>query len=129
MTFTRASILTGQNPARLGLTTPNCYLPGVNLEARPEPTGPPGEKVTPMRGVSRLDTKYPTLGKVLQEGGYATGHFGKWHLGAPPHSPLEHGFEVDLPAWPGPGSRSDAIIQSTDLSPTLLCHGRDSGSR
>jgi arylsulfatase A-like enzyme len=28
---TRASILTGQNPARLGITTPNCHLPGVNL--------------------------------------------------------------------------------------------------
>jgi arylsulfatase A-like enzyme len=106
---TRASILTGQNPARLGITTPNCHLPDVNLAARAEPTGPPGEKVTPMRAVSRLDTKYPTLGKVLQGAGYATGHFGKWHLGAPPYSPLEHGFEVDLPAWPGPGPGSSYI--------------------
>lgn len=100
---TRASILTGQNPARIGLTNPSAHLPGVTLEATPAPTGPAGDKVTPMRGVSRLDTRYPTLGKVLQAGGYATGHFGKWHLGHPPFSPLEHGFEVDLPAWPGPG--------------------------
>jgi arylsulfatase A-like enzyme len=106
---TRASILTGQNPARLGLTTPNCHLPDVNLQVRTEDSGPPGEKVTPMRAVSRLDTKYPTLGKVLQGAGYATGHFGKWHLGAPPYSPLEQGFEIDLPAWPGPGPGTSYI--------------------
>lgn len=100
---TRASILTGQNPARIGLTSPNAHLPEINLSARPAPSGPPRDKVTPMRGVSRLDTRYPSLGKVLQAGGYATGHFGKWHLGAPPFSPLEHGFEVDLPGWSGPG--------------------------
>jgi len=100
---TRASILTGRNPARLGLTNPNCHLPDVSLQARPAPDGPPGSKETNLRGVSRLDTKYPTLGKQVKAAGYATAHFGKWHLGAPPYSPLEHGFDIDIPHWPGPG--------------------------
>ena len=29
---TRASILTGLAPARIGITAPNCHLPGVQLE-------------------------------------------------------------------------------------------------
>ncbi|MEM9368936.1 MAG: sulfatase-like hydrolase/transferase, partial [Planctomycetota bacterium] len=39
----------------------------------------------------------------LRDQGYATGHFGKWHLGPEPYSPLQHGFDVDLPHHPGPG--------------------------
>lgn len=100
---TRASILTGRNPARLGLTNPNCHLPHITLEATPAPDAAPGRKATDLRGVSRLDTIYPTLGRQVKAAGYATAHFGKWHLGAPPYSPLEHGFDVDIPHWPGPG--------------------------
>jgi arylsulfatase A-like enzyme len=43
------------------------------------------------------------MGTILRDAGYVTGHFGKWHLGLEPYSPLEHGFSVDLPHWPGPG--------------------------
>jgi len=100
---TRASILTGQNPARLGLTNPICHEPQVVLKAEPKPFAPPGSKATETVSVSRLDTRYPTLGKLIREAGYTTGHFGKWHLGAEPYSPLEHGFDVDIPHWPGPG--------------------------
>jgi arylsulfatase A-like enzyme len=39
---TRASILTGQNPARIGITTPNCHLPDINLTVRAEASGPHG---------------------------------------------------------------------------------------
>ena len=28
-----------------------------------------------------LDPKAPTLARSLQKAGYATGHFGKWHMG------------------------------------------------
>ncbi len=35
----------------------------------------------------RLDTKLPTLGKLIQADGYATAHFGKWHLGRDPYIP------------------------------------------
>ena len=51
---TRASCLTGRNPYRLGIT-------GAN------------------RG--RLSKDETPLSEVLDDAGYATGHFGKWHLG------------------------------------------------
>lgn len=45
-----------------------------------------------------LDPKWPTLARTLKEAGYATGHFGKWHMGggrdvqdAPP--PSSYGFD------------------------------------
>jgi len=100
---TRSSILTGLNPARTGLTTPNCHLPQVVLQATEGTVGPPNKKSIGPKTVSRLDPKYYTLAEALQDAGYATGHFGKWHLGREPYSPLEHGFDVDVPHWPGPG--------------------------
>lgn len=100
---TRASILTGLSPARTGITTPNCHLPIVTLQATASATGPPHQKATIPKSVSRLDTKYYTLAEMLKDNGYATGHFGKWHLGPDPYSPLEHGFDLDVPHWPGPG--------------------------
>jgi len=100
---TRASVLTGLSPARHGITSPSCHLPAVTLKATPKTTGPPDAKATVLTSVSRLDTKYYTLAETLKDNGYATGHFGKWHLGAEPYSPLQHGFDVDVPHHPGPG--------------------------
>ncbi len=100
---TRASILTGLSPARHGITSPSCHLPTVTLKATPKSTGPPDAKATVLTSVSRLDRKYETLTETLKDNGYATGHFGKWHLGAEPYSPLQHGFDVDVPHHPGPG--------------------------
>ncbi|MEY3456868.1 MAG: Arylsulfatase [Planctomycetota bacterium] len=43
-----------------------------------------------------LDPQVPNLARLLRQAGYATGHFGKWHLGAgdgaPP--PEDYGFDV-----------------------------------
>lgn len=100
---TRSAILTGLSPARTGITTPNCHLPTVTLKATATTTASPVQKSTTPNSVSRLDTRYYTLAEMFQDNGYATGHFGKWHLGAPPYSPLEHGFDVDIPHWAGPG--------------------------
>ena len=100
---TRASILTGLSPARHGITSPSCHLPTVTLKATPKLTGPPDAKATVLTSVTRLDRKYETLAETLKDNGYATGHFGKWHLGAEPYSPLQHGFDVDVPHHPGPG--------------------------
>ncbi len=100
---TRASVLTGLSPARHGITSPNCHLPKVTLKATATTTGSPKQKATTPNSVSRLDTKYYTLAEMFRDNGYTTGHFGKWHLGAEPYSPLEHGFDVDVPHHPGPG--------------------------
>lgn len=100
---TRASILTGLSPARIGITAPNCHLPTVTLKATVATSAAPNQKAIMPGSVTRLNTEYYTLAEMFRDQGYATGHFGKWHLGAPPYSPLEHGFDVDVPHWPGPG--------------------------
>lgn len=100
---TRASVLTGLSPARTGITSPNCHLPKVILKASEVTTASPDKKSTIPESVSRLDTGYYTLAEMFKDQGYTTAHFGKWHLGAEPYSPLEHGFDIDVPHWPGPG--------------------------
>lgn len=100
---TRASILTGQTPARNGSTAPWHHENKVRLKASVNPKAPPGNKALETMSVTRLDTTFPTLGEQIKAGGYATAHFGKWHLGPEPYSPLQHGFDVDIPHWPGPG--------------------------
>ncbi len=100
---TRSSILTGQSPARTGITTPNCHLPQVVLQASAGTNASAGNKSIDPTPVTRLNTTYYTLAEALHDADYATGHFGKWHLGPKPYSPLQHGFDVDVPHWPGPG--------------------------
>lgn len=63
------------------------------------------------RGVAQwLDPAAPTLARVLQQSGYATGHFGKWHLGgqrdvddAPPIT--AYGFDESLTNFEGMGPK------------------------
>jgi arylsulfatase A-like enzyme len=93
---TRASIMSGQNAARHGITSPAAHLPNVRFEPVAVENGPPHQKCTNVKSSTRLDPSLPSLGKVLQAAGYATAHFGKWHLGREPHSPLELGFAVDV---------------------------------
>ena len=100
---TRASILTGLYPARIGITAPVCHLPEVVLEKATVKKAAPTQKVLVANSVTRLQTNYYTLAEAFKGAGYATGHFGKWHLGPEPYSPLQQGFDVDLPHWPGPG--------------------------
>lgn len=100
---TRSSILTGQTPARTGITAPVGHLPVLIMKPTVMPKAQPGDKALQCQSATRLDTNIPTLGKLVKANGYATAHFGKWHLGSEPYSPLQHGFDVDMPHWPGPG--------------------------
>jgi arylsulfatase A len=50
-----------------------------------------------------------TIAEVLKENGYATAHFGKWHLGMPVQNrknptPADHGFDYWFGLVNGPGS-------------------------
>jgi arylsulfatase A-like enzyme len=99
---TRSSILTGLWPARTGITAPVCHEPKVILK-KGLAKGNPRQRVLVAESLTRLKTDYVTLPKVLHDAGYNTGHFGKWHLGAEPYSPLQQGYDVDWPHWSGPG--------------------------
>jgi arylsulfatase A-like enzyme len=79
---TRASILTGQTPARHGSTSPLHHLTTVNLQAFLPDSGPTNQKSIAPKTVTRLDTTLPTLSSILKANNYETAHFGKWHLGA-----------------------------------------------
>lgn len=100
---TRSAILTGLSPARTGITTPNCHMPQVVLEATKGTKAAPDQKAIQPTPPTRLKPEYLTLAETFKEVGYATGHFGKWHLGPEPYSPFEQGFDVDLPHTSGPG--------------------------
>ncbi len=100
---TRSAIMTGLSPARTGITSPSAHLAEVVLRAESRTTAAPQLKATMPTVVTRLSTDYETMAEIFQASGYATGHFGKWHLGHVPYSPLEHGFDVDVPHHPGPG--------------------------
>ena len=100
---TRSALLTGLSPARTGITVPNCHEPRVVLQATTGKKAPPDQKAIMPDPVTRLKTEYRTLAETLKDAGYATAHFGKWHLGPEPFSPLQQGFDFDLPHHPGPG--------------------------
>ena len=100
---TRASILTGQTPARTGITAPTAHLGKVKLKASLNKNTGPANKSIVLESVTRLNNKIPTLAKQFKKSGYQTAHFGKWHLGTTPYSPLEHGFDTDIPHFNGPG--------------------------
>jgi arylsulfatase A-like enzyme len=117
---TRASILTGLYPARIGLLSASGHAKNVQVEKVLRESSPPSRRLLFPLPVSRLKTEYTTIAEVFKDAGYATGHFGKWHLGTEPYSPLEQGFDVDIPhsnsGWP-PGGYLDAsnLMRSAGL--------------
>lgn len=110
---TRASILTGRYPARIGITAPVCHRPQVQLEKKLVGGSQPTLKVLNADSLTRLKPDCFTLAEALKEAGYATAHFGKWHLGwnrkdhpEDRYEPKDQGFDVDFPHTPrapGPG--------------------------
>ncbi len=85
---TRVSVMTGKYPARMQMTD---WLPGRREY--------PFQRFNNAKILQQLPAAETTLAEALREHGYATGHFGKWHLGEDPSGPLQHGFDVQVPRW------------------------------
>ncbi len=79
---TRASILCGKYPARIGLTN---FIAGRK-------TG----KLLPPDYPLQMALEETTIAEALKTAGYATGFFGKWHLGNDPYSPENQGFDHNI---------------------------------
>lgn len=80
----RASILTGQSPARLHLTQ---WIPGVVY---------PHKKLRDAASLLHLESATPTLAEQLRRAGYQTAAIGKWHLGGDGYLPENFGFDVNI---------------------------------
>ena len=99
----RTAITTGCFPQRYGITS---YLDNRQANIR--------------RGINQwLDPKAVTLAKCLQKSGYATGHFGKWHMGgqrdvddAPPIT--TYGYDESLTNFEGMGPKLLPLTEVPD---------------
>ena len=80
-TPSRAAFFTGHSPAQLHITFVKDGTDGVN---------PNSTIVTPI-SITDLPTSIPTIGSLLRASGYATAHFGKWHVGRT--DPSAYGFD------------------------------------
>tara|TARA_B110001469_G_C9643291_1_gene324171 strand:- start:331 stop:1890 length:1560 start_codon:yes stop_codon:yes gene_type:complete len=101
---TRATIMSGQATARNGMLAAVGHMKRANLENHVSfRKVKPGDKASEVESATRLNNTIPSLGKVIKKNGYQTAHFGKWHLGPSPYSPLEQGFDIDIPHTNGPG--------------------------
>jgi arylsulfatase A-like enzyme len=102
----RTALTTGQYPQRWRITS------FLNNRADNE-----------RRGMAQwLDPKAPSLPRFLQQAGYATGHFGKWHLGGQRdvgEAPLitEYGFDESLTNFEGLGARLLPLCDAHDGKP------------
>lgn len=74
---TRISLMTGKSPAALHWTK----------AAPPES----GHKLLEPRNIRSIPASETTIGDVLRKAGYATAHYGKWHLSG--GGPGQHGFD------------------------------------
>ncbi len=83
---TRASILSGKYPATVGVTN------FIDWNGNGHPAK---GKLVDVSYFRELPLTEKSLGRALREGGYATWHVGKWHLGGRPCYPDRHGFDVN----------------------------------
>lgn len=82
---TRASIMTGKYPARLGLTD---WLPGQQPRRYQKLLRPPLPDHLPLEEF--------TIAEAMKQGGYATCFIGKWHLGGEGFEPQNQGFDINI---------------------------------
>ena len=87
---TRASIMTGKHPARVGITD---WIPG--RQAKPNANDP--YCLVPPEFTLNLPLFEYTLGEAFRDNGYQTLFVGKWHLGGDKSGyPEYQGFDVNI---------------------------------
>jgi arylsulfatase A-like enzyme len=102
----RTALTTGQFPAHWRITS---YLASRNENEH--------------RNMAQwLNPKAPTLARTLQQAGYATGHFGKWHMGGQRdvgEAPLitDYGYDQSLTQFEGLGDRILPLLDAFDGKP------------
>ena len=104
---TRAALMTGRSPARLGIT--DWIRAEFQLSARQWPnvrdkygyhrTGSADrELLTPVNEL-QLPHSEITLAELLNPLGYASAFIGKWHSGGKGHLPVDQGFDENYGGW------------------------------
>jgi arylsulfatase A-like enzyme len=99
---TRASIMTGRYPARIGVTDWIHHLDKKGKEAFGQTKNPTDyvggkkQKLLCPPNPYWMDLDEVTIAEVLQTAGYTTCHIGKWHLGYEPWFPDKQGFDINI---------------------------------
>ena len=85
---TRAALMSGKYPSTLHCTD---WIEGYKV---------PDAKLAMPDWTMYLDTTEYTLAQAFKSEGYATGHFGKWHLGEDEkYWPENRGFDTNIGGW------------------------------
>ena len=89
----RASVLTGKYPAAVGITG---YIQWYLKEGQRDVGG--RGRLMDVPFLKNLPHDEATIASALRDGGYATWHVGKWHLGGQRERslPTDHGFDVNI---------------------------------
>jgi arylsulfatase A-like enzyme len=98
---TRAAVMTGRYPARLGVTDwiRARFQGGKIPENKKNPTeyvGGKNRKLLCPPNALWMELDEITIAEVLKPAGYTSCHIGKWHLGADDWYPDKQGFDVNI---------------------------------